>query len=106
MLSSPTTTASQRDAVAPLESTGAGEAQSLVTASPAPVIITEQQVRFASAAVGVATHTAAVRRSWIVSLWQRLSAPPSHQREPRRSYPYYRSSYIEHAAMAREMERL
>jgi hypothetical protein len=84
----------------------AGEAQSLVTASPAPVLITEQQVRFATAAVGAASNTAAIRQPWISLVWQRLSLRSSTHHEPRRVYPYRRSSYFEHAAMAREMERL
>jgi hypothetical protein len=86
--------------------TGAGETQSVVSASPAPVISTEQQVMFATAAAGAASHTGATRYHRIVLLWQRLSLWSSTQRQPRRYYPQLRSSYIEHAAMAREMERL
>jgi hypothetical protein len=116
MLSNPTTMPSRRDAVAPLGSgpmspeataaTGAGEAQSLVIASPAPVLISEQQVRFATAAAGAAPHTDAIRHSWILVLWQRFSQRSSAEARPRRDHPYRRSSYIEHAAMAREMQRL
>jgi hypothetical protein len=122
MLSSSTTVVSHRDAVEPLPAdhaslhphhggggmaaTGAGEAPSTVFASPAPVLITEQEVMFATAVAGGAPPTAAVRRPWIVQLRQRLSAWASPQREPRRHYPRLRPSYIEYAAMAREMERL
>lgn len=84
---------------------GAGETRSVISASPAPVLITEQQVMFGTAA-STAWRTAAIRRSWIVLLWQRLSRRPSTQHQPRRNYPPQRASYIEHAAMAREMERL
>jgi hypothetical protein len=122
MLTNPTTVASHRDAVEPSShaslhaplvgggvtaATGAGETHSIVPTSPAPVLITEQQVRFATAAAGVGSHTAAIHHSWIVALWQRLSLSSSAHRPPRRRhYPQFRSSYIEHAAMAREMERL
>jgi hypothetical protein len=123
MLSSSTTAVSHRDAVEPVPAdhaslhprrggggvaaaTGAGGAPSTVSASPAPVLITEQQVIFATAAAGAASRIAATRRPWIVLIRQRLSAWSSTLREPRRSYPRLRSSYIEYAAMAREMERL
>ena len=123
MLSNPTTVASHRDAIEPLPAdhaslrqprggggvaaaTGAGEAPSTASASPAPVLITEQEVIFATAVAGAARPAAATRRPWIVLLRQRLSAWSSTQREPRRYYPRLRPSYIEYAAMAREMERL
>lgn len=102
MLSSSTTVVSHRDAVEPLPADHA----STVFASPAPVLITEQEVMFATAVAGGAPPTAAARRPWIVLLRQRLSAWASTQREPRRHYPRLRPSYIEYAAMAREMERL
>jgi hypothetical protein len=127
MLSSPNAVASHRGAVALFESgprtpaghaslhtplvgggvpaaMGAGETRSVISASPAPVLITEQQVMFATAA-GAAWRTAAIRRPRIVLLWQRLPLRPSTQHPPRRNYPPRRASYIEHAAMAREMER-
>lgn len=85
---------------------GGGETQTLVPTSPAPVLITEQQVRFATAAAGSASQAAVIRRSWIVVLWQRLSAHSTAERQPRRYHPQARASYIERAAMAREMERL
>lgn len=123
MLSSSTAVVSHRDAVEPLPAdhaslhprrggggvaaaTGAGETPSTVFASPAPVLITEQQVIFATAVAGAAPSTAATRRPWIVLLRQRLSAWSGTQRGPRRYYPRLRPSYIEYAAMAREMERL
>ena len=129
MLSSPATAASHRDAVEPSDPsrrtpadhaspdtplvgggvaavTGAGAAESLVTASPAPVLITEQQVMFESAVAGAASPTAGVRQRWIVLVWQRLSLWSNTEQQPRRNYPYRRSSYIEQAAMAREMDRL
>ena len=84
MLSSPNAVASHRGAVALFESgrrtpaghpslhtplvgggvpaaMGAGETQSVISASPAPVLITEQQVMFATAA-GTAWRSAAIRR--------------------------------------------
>lgn len=123
MLSSPTAAASHRDAAEPLPAdhaslqtpvmgggvpaaTGAGEALSTASASPEPVLITERQLLFATAAAGAAPETTAVRRGWIGLLWQRLSQRSASQREPRRDYPRLRPSYIENAAMSREMERL
>jgi hypothetical protein len=124
MLSSPKTAAPQNDAAAVTESgrptaghvpphpphvaggvaaPGAGEAQR--PPSPAPVLITEHQVMFATAAAGAASQTAATRRPWIALLWQRLSSRSDSERQPRRYYAR-RASYIERAAMAREMERL
>lgn len=122
MLSGPTTAASHRDAVEPIPAdraslqtpsmggevsaaTGPGEAQGIVLASPEPVLITEQQVMFATAAAA-APPAAVTRRGWIVLLRQRVSLWSVGQREPRRHYPRLRPSYIETAAMAREMERL
>jgi hypothetical protein len=84
---------------------GAGEAQRPTTASAAPVLITEHQVMFATAAAGAASQTAAVRRPWLMLLWQRLSLRSDAERQPRRYYAR-RPLYIERAAMAREMERL
>ena len=123
MSSNPTAAASHRDAVEPLPAdhtslqtpfvgggvsaaTGAGEAQGTVPASPEPVLISEHQVMFATAAAGAASRTAVIRGGWIVLLWQRLSRWPTSQPEPRSHYARLRPSYIEHAAMAREMERL
>jgi hypothetical protein len=128
MLSISKTVAPHHDAAAPIESSrppaghvlphtplvgggvvaapGAGEAQRPTTASPAPVPITEHQVMFATAAAGAAWQTAAARPPWLIVLWQRLSLRSSAQRQPRRHYPPRRPSYIEQAAMAREMERL
>jgi hypothetical protein len=62
---------------------------------------------FATAAAGATSQTAAIRRPWIAQLWQRLSLSLNSgaEREPRRYYAR-RPDYMEHAAMAREMERL
>ncbi|ORW26134.1 hypothetical protein AWC19_05050 [Mycobacterium palustre] len=73
--------------------------------SAEPVLITEQQVMFATAG-GSAAHGAAARRGWIALLRQRVSLWSAGRREPPRHYPRLRPSYIERAAMAREMERL
>jgi hypothetical protein len=127
MLSSPNAVASHRDAVAPSEpsrrkpaghasphaplmgggvAAGAGEAQTAIPASPPPVLISERQVMFATAAAGTAARTAVTRRPWLIVLRQRLSLRSDAERQPRRMYPPRRPSYIERAAMAREMERL
>ena len=129
MLSTRKPVAPHRDAAAPLEpsrhapaghasphtplvrggvaaATSAGEAQSAIPAPPAPVVITERQVMLATAAAGSSAQTAVTRRPWIIVLWQRVSLRSGAQGHPRRDYPYRRLLYIEHTAMAREMERL
>jgi hypothetical protein len=112
MLSSPKTVAPNNDAAALIEPspTPAGHAPPhtpLVGGGVvAPVLITEHQVMLATAAAGIASQTTATRRPWIILLWQRLSLRSGAQRQPRRDYPPRRPSYLEYAAMAREMERL
>jgi hypothetical protein len=112
MLSSPRTVAPHHDAAALIQSSRT-HGSHVTPHTPhvgggvvAPVLITEHQVMFATAAAGVASRTAAVRRPWLILLWQRLSLRSGAPRRPRRHYPSLRPSYIEHAAMAREMERL
>lgn len=70
----------------------------------ATVLITERQVMFATAAAGVAPRPVEAPRPRLMAFWQRLvqSVEP---RAPRK-YPYSRPSYLEQAAMSREMERL
>ena len=131
MPSTPRTVASHRDAVTPFEPSrrtpagpasphtpcvlggkvaalSAGQAQRAIPASPPSVLISERHVMFATAAAGAASQTAANRRPWIILLWQRLSlhSGAQPQPQPRRHYPSPRPSYIERAAMAREIERL
>jgi len=111
MLSTPKTVAPDEDAAATFEpdrSADAAEAQSTIAAPP--VLISEHEVMFATAAAGATSQTTATRRHWIAQLWQRLSAALDSldsyvEREPRRYYAR-RPLYIENAAMAREMERL
>lgn len=113
MLSSPKTVAPDEDAAAtfePSRSADAVEAQSTIAVSPPPVLISEREVMFATAAAGATSQTVATRRPWFAQLWQRLSAALDSldsyvEREPRRYYAR-RPVYIENAAMAREMERL
>jgi hypothetical protein len=106
MLSSPKTVASHRDAFAPFGTgrrTPAGHASPHnISASSAPVLITEREVMFATA---VASQSAAVRRRWIIGLRQRVSLRSSTQRELRRMYLPPRPSYIERAALAHEVQR-
>jgi hypothetical protein len=109
MLSSPKTVASHRDAVAPFGTgrrTPNGHASPHnISASSAPVLITEREVMFATAVAGVASQSAAVRRPWIIGLRQRLSLRCSTRRQLRRIYPPPRPSYIERAALAHEVQR-
>lgn len=113
MLSTAKTVAPHEDAAATFEQSrhaDATEAQSTIAASAPPVLISEREVMFATAAAGATSQTAATRRHWIAGLWQRLSAALDSLDsyvlpEPRRYYAR-RPLYIENAAMAREMERL
>ena len=113
MLTSPKTVAPPEDVAAtfePSRSADAAEAQSTIAASPPPVLISEHEVMFATAAAGATSQTVAIRRPWIAQVWRRLSAALDAldsyvEREPRRYYAR-RPVYIENAAMAREMERL
>jgi hypothetical protein len=60
----------------------------------------------ATAAADTTAQTAATRSPRISLLWQRLSLRSATQHQPHRHYPSRRPSYLERAAMAREMERL
>jgi hypothetical protein len=79
------------------------QAQSATVAAPAPVLITERQVMFATAAA-VAPRPIEASRPWLATVWQRLVQ--SVEPRPPRKYPYSRPSYLEQAAMSREMDRL
>lgn len=69
--------------------------------SPAPVVITEQQVMFGTA-VALSRRPSVSRRliDAIRVVGSALRPPP-----PKRHYPQ-RSSFLEHSLMAREMDRL
>jgi hypothetical protein len=74
----------------------------------APVLITEQQVMFATAAVQPKRHSGLA--SWLGGI-TRLFATAKDEKEsdvdrPKRHGAAGRYSYIENAAMAREMDRL
>ncbi|MEZ0354372.1 hypothetical protein [Mycobacterium sp. pR1184] len=73
---------------------------------PDPVLITERQVVFATAAVVADPRPRTAPRPWPTTLWQRLIMSVSVEHEPCRHYPPRRTRYFEQAAMAREMERL
>jgi hypothetical protein len=64
----------------------------------APILITEQEVAFSTAAAEPARP--ARTRTWIAALRAKFEDRPK-----RRDYPS-RLSYLEHSAMARAMERL
>ncbi|MCV7173919.1 hypothetical protein H7I41_28770 [Mycobacterium manitobense] len=63
-----------------------------------PVLITEQQVRFATAAAEVVVSR---RRPWSWLATMRTPRKPHRRHRPSR-----RADYMEHAAMSREMHRL
>jgi hypothetical protein len=69
--------------------------------APAPVLITEQEVMFATR-VAISTRFAAVPRRMLDAI--RVAAAPPQPR-PRRHYPMD-TGYLEHSRMAREMDRL
>jgi hypothetical protein len=75
--------------------------------SPAPVLITEQEVAFGTAVALQAPPKS--RRSWfhvVVAAIQRASAPSApDERRPRHDYPR-RYAFLDDACMAREMGRL
>jgi hypothetical protein len=69
-----------------------------------PVLITEHQVKFATAAALGAPRPHADHV--LHGLWQRLVTSVSAERRPPQHYPQRRYVYFEHAAMSREMDRL
>ncbi|MEE3065462.1 MAG: hypothetical protein VYA67_16175 [Actinomycetota bacterium] len=74
--------------------------------APERVLITERQVKFATAAAVASPRPRTASRRWVSTLWQRLVLSVSVEHEPRRHYPPRRTSYFERAATAREMDRL
>ncbi|MEE6136162.1 hypothetical protein SKC41_07405 [Mycobacterium sp. 050128] len=100
MLAIPKTAVLHRDTAAPR--------QPQHSMAPEPVLITERQVMFATAAAvaGARPHPAPRPRPWLTTFWQRLVLSVSIEHEPRRHYPPRRMSYFEQAATAREMDRL
>jgi hypothetical protein len=72
----------------------------------APVLITEQEVAFSTAAA-VRIRPAKTRRGLIAVLRGIFAdSTTANAEKPRRHYPPRRYSFMEHAAMAREMHRL
>lgn len=70
-----------------------------------PVLITEQEVVFSTAAA-VRVRPANAHRGLIAVLRGIFVNSTATAEKPRRHYPPRRHSYLEHAAMAREMHRL
>lgn len=79
--------------------------------SPTPILITEQEVVFSTSAAVSLQRTRSTR--WLTDATRIIAAnlrgmfltPTARPRPARRHYPS-RYSYLEHALMAREMERL
>jgi hypothetical protein len=71
----------------------------------APVLITEQEVAFSTAAA-VRIRPAKTPRGLIAVLRGIFADTTANAEKPRRHYPPRRNSFMEHAAMAREMHRL
>ena len=70
-----------------------------------PVLITEQEVVFSTAAA-VPVRPAKTRRGLTAVLRGILVSPTANAEKSRRHYPPRRNSLLEHTAMAREMHRL
>ncbi|SOX56782.1 hypothetical protein MAAFP003_5493 [Mycobacterium ahvazicum] len=98
MLAIPKTPSLHRDTTAPT--------QARHSATPDPVLVTERQLMFATAAAVAGPHPRTAPRPWFTTLWQQLVRGVSVEHEPRRHYPPRRMSYFEQAATAREMDRL
>jgi hypothetical protein len=79
------------------------------TASRTPILITEQEVAFSTAAAGPVQPTTTrwwTQTSHVVLLAiRRMFLTSADARPARRHYPS-RLSYLEHSCMAREMHRL
>ena len=92
---------------APHETLDADAAVEPVTevVTQAPVLITEQEVVFSTAAA-VRVRPAKTRRGLIAVLRGIFVNSTANAQKPRRHYPPRRNSFLEHAAMAREMHRL
>jgi hypothetical protein len=73
--------------------------------SQPPVLITELEVVFGTAAAVPLPRTEPTRRV-IAALRAMLRSSPADARPARRRYPPRRDSFLEQAAMAREMHRL
>ena len=71
----------------------------------APVLITEQEIAFSTAAA-VRLRPAKTRRGLMAVLRGIFVNSTANEEKPRRHYPPRRSSFLEHAAMTREMRRL
>lgn len=97
MSQSTTTSAAPREVVHPAAPTSETEGT-----SPASVLITEQEVLFATRAAVLPRKASAPRR-WIDAI--RVAAGSLHLPPPRQHYPTD-MGYLERARMAREMDRL
>jgi hypothetical protein len=73
--------------------------------SQPPVVITEQEVAFSTAAAVPLPRTKPTRKV-IAALRAVFLSSPADARPARRHYPPRRDSFLEQAAMAREMHRL
>jgi hypothetical protein len=71
----------------------------------APVVISEQEVVFSTAAA-VRLRPAKTRHGLIAVLRGIFVDSTANAEKPSRRYPSLRDSFVEHAAMVREMHRL
>ena len=100
------TAAATQPSHAAVATSGAAQAHNLTAVAPEPVLITERQVTFATAAALGVSQPLTTPRPRLATLWQRLVRSVNVEREPRRRYPPRRISYFEQAATPREMDRL
>jgi hypothetical protein len=71
-----------------------------------PTLITEQQVRFSTAAALLAPTRQRKRGAGVFAAIRRMFVAPSEAPRPKRRYVARRYTYLENALMAREMHRL
>jgi len=71
-----------------------------------PTLITEQQVRFSTAAALSAPTRQRTRNARLVAAMRRMFAVSSESPRPERRHHARRYSFLENALMGREMDRL
>lgn len=79
--------------------------------SPMPILVTEQQVLFSTSAAVPLQRTTKTAHWWadasrVVTAARRIFVIPTADARPARKYHPARYGYLEHALMARELDRL
>ena len=82
-----------------------GDPEHVIDAAGAPILITEQQVALSTAAAIALPRTKPIR-AVIAAVHAMFSSSRADARPARHHYPPRRESFLEQAAIAREMRRL